>query len=108
MRIENARIESTMLGIEDHGLMTCLLHLEFGGGAQSFGGYDLSTDHWSGVEFVRRILEAVGVSKWEDLKGKLVRVKRPDGNGPILSIGHILENRWFEPDELFSELKKRD
>ena len=37
----NARITSTMLGIEDHGILTCMLHLQQEGCGQAFGGYRL-------------------------------------------------------------------
>ena len=30
MEIKNAKIESTMLGTEDHGIMTCYLYLDYG------------------------------------------------------------------------------
>ena len=36
---ENAKIRSTHLGKEDHGIMTAYLSLDFGGGCQSFGGF---------------------------------------------------------------------
>lgn len=106
MKVINGKIESTMLGIEDHGIMSFFLHLKFDGTGQGFGGYAL--DQWSevkdkrvgsgfGIECIRYILETVGVSKWEDLKGKYVRVQyeKDEWSGPIIAIGHIVENRWY-------------
>ena len=103
-RIENARITSTMLGIEDHGILTCFIHLLGDGWGCGFGGYVL--DQWDdahkqrvGTAFaadcILGILAAVGVEKWEDLPGKYVRAKTEGPGGGILAIGHIVEDRWF-------------
>jgi hypothetical protein len=110
MEISNAKIESTMLGFEDHGIFTCLLYLDYGGSSQGFGQHCLASEHPKdkatypfnyGANYIMGILKAVGVEKWEDLEGKYVRVKREDGwNGKIVAIGHIVEDNWFNPDDL--------
>ena len=110
MEIENARIKSTQLGIEDHGIFTFFLHLEYDGAGQGFGGYAL--DEWSkkaetrvgsglGIEMIRKILEVVGVDNWEDLPGKYIRVEHD--NMGVYQIGHITKNKWFSPKELFTK-----
>jgi hypothetical protein len=104
--IRNAVIKSTMLGLEDHGIMSCMLHLDYGGTCQGFGGYAL--DEWNeplkarigtgyGLEFIKRILATVGVESWEKLSGSHVRVE--SNWGKVFRIGHFLEDRWFNPDE---------
>ena len=111
IRESNARIESTMLGIEDHGIMTCTLYLDYGGSGQGFGGYSLASGGThqdkdfgnKGILFVRKILETVGVRNWEELKGKHVRVKSDWGK--VHAIGHIIEDKWFTPAEFFKESK---
>ncbi len=107
MNESNAIIEATHLGNEDHGIMSCMLFLKFSGCSQGFGGYALDQYDarkkdrvgcaW-GMEFIMRILATVGAAKWEDLKGKHLRVRRDhDGwNGKIIAIGHIVEDRWFD------------
>jgi len=105
----NAKIASTMLGFEDHGILTCFLHLSQGGSGQGFGGYRLDapkgysiyTDFW-----VKRVLETVGVSEWEDLVGKYVRVVGEDF-GKIEGIGHITDNKWFYPEKEIEKLKQK-
>ena len=92
--IVNARIESTMLGNEDHGIPTCYLTCRFGCATQGFGGYDLR--HY-GLTFITEVLRVVGVSQWEDLRGKVVRIKRSDGL--IRAIGNIIEDVWYEPEK---------
>lgn len=98
----NAQIESTMLGIEDHGIMTFFLHLKFNSCGQGFGGYSLRGE--KSIYAVRAVLEVVGVSRWEDLKGKYVRIRKDDlYGGDILAIGHIIEDRWFSLKDHFAE-----
>lgn len=103
----NARIESTMLGYEEHGMLTCFLHLTQEGSGQGFGGYRLDspkgysvfTDMW-----IKKILETVGVNKWEDLSGKYVRVIGEEF-GSIEAIGHITDDKWFHPEREIKALK---
>ncbi len=80
---QNARIERTMLGVEDHGIMSFYLYLDYGGSGQGFGGYGLDEydkelkrrkGHAFGLEVIMQILRVVGVEKWEDLPGRFVRV----------------------------------
>ncbi len=102
----NAIIESTMIGYEDHGILTCYLHLGQDGSMQGFGGYRLDApkdkDSKLGTFWIKRILETVGVHEWEDLMGKHIRV---DGSGSkIDGIGHIIEDKWFYPAK---EIKER-
>jgi hypothetical protein len=90
--IRNARIRSTMLGREDHGIPTAFVHLEWEGAGQGFGGYDLR--HHTG--FVQNVLDTVGVSAWEKLPGTVVRVDSDDCKA--YRIGHAIDDRWYEPE----------
>jgi hypothetical protein len=94
MEIKNAKIQSTFLGIEDHGIFTAMITLDYGESSQGFGNHDLTYRDY-GIKYLRKILEVVGVDCWEELKGKHVRVK---SDGHIYSIGHIIEDKWFEPE----------
>jgi hypothetical protein len=113
-KIENAKITSTMLGLEDHGIMTSMITVEGPGwgcgfGGYAFDGYDPMKKRRCGVgygiEFIKRVLSVVGVEKWEDLPGKHVRVETEGWGGRILRIGNILENKWFDPASLAEEMK---
>lgn len=122
MQIINAKIQSTMLGIEDHGCMIASIGLDYGGTAQGFGQSVLDAPLKDsegkflgrrgtayGCEWIRRCMEAVGVEKWEDLPGKYVRIEREDGyQGLAVGIGHIVENKWFRPKDLAVEMGLRD
>ena len=95
------KVESTMLGVEDHGILTAVLMFDFGASGQGTPGFGLDShikhtryegkyDDGSGehsrvgsaygMEFVRRLLLACGVDRWEDLKGRTVFVLRDDGD----------------------------
>lgn len=105
----NAKIKGTMLGYEDHGMLSCWLYLEQPGCGQGFGGYRLDSpkgDHIVCGFWVRRILETVGVEKWEDLKGKYIRVEGSEGG--IEAIGHLLEDKWFRPRAELEKQKGED
>lgn len=116
----NAIIERTMLGYEDHGILTCFLHLKQDGRGQGFGGYGLDgipKKDKKGNRFgdrqpsvfcgfwIKRILETVGANKWEDLEGKHVRVEGEEF-GKIIGIGHIIEDKWFYPEKEIEKLSK--
>ena len=74
---EIARIESTMLGFEDHGILTCYLTLNFGNSMQGAGGYDLRPANGPcAAEWIERILKACDVQRWELLKGRTVYALR--------------------------------
>jgi len=114
--IVNARIESTMLGIEDHGIMTFMITLDYGGSGQGYGGYAFDSYNKEtkkrvgsafGIEAIRSLLEAVGVTCWEDLEGKYVRVEREEGwSGKIYSVGHIVEPNWCNLGLMAMEVNK--
>lgn len=89
----NAKITKTMLGYEDHGILTCFLVLDFGGISQSFGGYELA---YYGLDMIEKIMKVVGVSEWENLQGKYIRVIRLGGK--IISIGNLIEDKWYTPE----------
>lgn len=102
----NAKIRSTMLGYEDHGILTCMIMLEQPGSSQGFGGYSLGsikTKSPMGTFWLERVLKTVGVGRWEDLVGKHVRVVGEEF-GDIDGIGHITEDRWFYPKKEIKDL----
>lgn len=104
--IKNAQIRSTMLGVEDHGIFSCILSLDYAGSGQGFGGYAL--DEYEpqrkarfgtayGMEFIKRILDTLEVDKWEALKGQHIRADAD--HGKVYGIGHIIKDKWFYPEK---------
>lgn len=112
--IKNAKVTSTMLGVEDHGILSFWIYLDFGGSGQGFGGWAL--DGKPAVRFsgerqpsatcgaiIAAILKAVGVDTWEALPGQIVRVRGT--HSQITAIGHALKDQWCEPAEVFRKLE---
>jgi hypothetical protein len=108
--IRNAKITATMLGREDHGIMTFQLCLEFRGcgcwwGGYAIDGYDKETKSRvftaKGLEVISKILEIVGVEKWEDLKGQYIRIEDNGLGSAIDTIGNLMEDKWFNIREFF-------
>lgn len=112
MEIKNAQITSTMLGREDHGIMTFMIFVEFGSYGQGIGGYAIDSYDCvakkrvftaRGLEAISKILDVVGVDKWEDLKGKYIRIKDKGSIGSTIDeIGNLMEDKWFNLREFFS------
>lgn len=116
MEIKNAKITSTMLGREDHGIMTFMIFVDISchGGSCGIGGYALDqydstlrTRVYSpkSMEIISKILEVVGVDSWEDLKGKYIRVKDEGWCSTINEIGNLMDDKWFNFRDFFSEEK---
>lgn len=110
--IINARITKVTLSMADHGVLTYGLVLDMGGTGCVFGGIcighgylDADTFKGSarGMEALMRIMDTIGVDRWEDIEGKYCRVVN-DGWGSIISkIGNIIEDKWFDQREFFKE-----
>jgi len=97
--IINAKIISTHLGEEDHGIFTAAITCQNGSRGAGLPAYDLRGD-WA-WRFINGIIVTVGASRWEDLPGKIIRL-RIDG-GEVTAIGHVLEDRWFCPRTFIEE-----
>jgi hypothetical protein len=76
------------------GIPTFTVFVQGDSWMQCFGGYDL---RWWGVYPLFRIMDVVGVDEWGDLKGERVRVEY--SHMKVHRIGHIVEDRWFCPDQ---------
>lgn len=95
---KNAAISKAEIFIEDHGYLTAFLYLDYGGTSKGFGGYNIGCTgaNYAGL-FIRKCLETVGVSNWDSLRGKTIRVKAE--RGKVHEIGHIIQDKWFNPSE---------
>lgn len=126
--IFNAKIIDTKLGMEDYGNLTFVLECQWGGdsGAAYGAGYggtglgyihtefdeigeDYSKDYVSypaTSELIMHILEVVGVDRWEQLKGKAIRIQtngRPCAACQIIAIGNLFANKWFNVAEFYAQ-----
>jgi len=121
------RIESTMLGFEDHGIPTFFLHFDFGGAGQGFGGYSWGEYNKeeeemegtaAGADLILGILKACGVDTWEKIEGKtMYALYDNDRYGQTIEGIRALplekgetflikdwQQKWF-PEELKEEVK---
>jgi hypothetical protein len=117
--VQNMKITRVTLGYEDHGILTCSLSLSGEHCGQGFGGYCLDEHIKSkpfgidrigtafGLDHIMHILWVVGVDAWEDLPGKFIRVERENGHDEIVRIGHITDNKWFNPKEHAEQWRAR-
>ena len=117
MEIKNAKITGVSLTMADHGILTFQIFIEGGGWACSIGNYVngkgyLGAKHWevhgSGLVAMMKIMDVVGVKKWEDLTGKYIRVVDNDWGSTITKIGNILKDEWFDLREFFAAVGEDD
>lgn len=114
MKIKNAKIHSTMLGREDHGIMTFMIYIDADGFSCGVGGYCLDEFNSAtqtrvfraeSMEAISKILEVVGVDKWEDLPGKYIRFEDNGLGSTVTKIGNIIKDKWFDLEEFFLPTK---
>lgn len=114
-----ARIRKTMLGYEDHGILTFSIDLEYvepgfgiGSTGQGFGNFcmDRHVDKKDpeyigrrrgtefGCDLIVGLLWSVGVDKWEDLMGQFVWVQSE--HTQVHRIMGIKTNNILDPKEV--------
>lgn len=108
----NAKITEASISMADHGCLTFTIFLEGSGRCCGFGGYSIGSGYLGakefsasgdGLEAMMRIMDTVGVEKWEDLIGKYVRVVDPEWGGIVTCIGHVTKEKWFDIKEFFTK-----
>lgn len=111
--IENAIIKSVAINDGERGIVTAWLDLKYGCGGQSFGGFVLHVPKdWAHYDagpnytghFISACMRVAGVTSWSDIPGKSIRVRHSQSR--VDAIGHIIEDKWFEPTREFEELKQ--
>lgn len=114
-KIENARITSVDLSMADHGCLTLSIGLDGGGWGCVYGGYCIGKGYLGakefegsaeGLESIMRIMDVVGVSTFNDMVGKYIRVaiKRRD---IIKIIGNVISEKWFDTESFYNDKKER-
>ena len=96
-----AKIRSTHLGYEDHGIFTAWLDVDYGGSGQGVGMYCLDepihddegkfvgrVGTKGGMDFIIGIVKACGVETWEKVAGRtiLVLTESDDWNAKVVGI----------------------
>lgn len=115
-RIENALITNVDLSMADHGCLELAMTLEGGNWGVVYGGYCLGKGYLgadddffdgsaAGMEYLMRIMDTVGVEKFQDLKGKYVRVAIKRGDS-VKIIRNIVKDKWFDAETFFTDKKE--
>ena len=114
--ILNAKITNVSLTMEDHGCLTFWIAVEGGGWGVSIGGYkigsgyvgadDFKVEYGDGLEAMMRIMDTVGVARWEDLKDKYLRAEINGWGDGVSKIGNITADKWFDIKEFFENKVK--
>jgi hypothetical protein len=114
-RIENARITKADLSMADHGCFTLSIVLDGNSWGVVYGGYCLGHGYLgandfdgsaAGMESIMRIMDVVGVERFQDLQNKYVRVATKGWNGPVKIIGNVLKDQWFDIETFFADKKE--
>lgn len=110
MEIENAQISSVSISMADHGVLTFRIFIKGHSWGCSLGNFmngvgHLGAKEWRGngsaIVAMMKIMDTVGVEKWEDLEGKYVRVKSEGWGSTMHCIGNLIEDKWFDLKEFF-------
>lgn len=108
--IENGKIASTFLGVEDHGIFTIMIHIQGDGWGQGFGGYALgNSKKYGSLVVIKDILDVFEIDSWEKLEGQFCRIIR-DGESlgsKIIKIGNIMKDKWFSFEDYFAKKQSR-
>lgn len=114
-KIENALIKSADISMADHGCITLSIGLNGSGWVCVFGGYCLGHGYLGskkfdgsgkGMESIARIMDVVGVSYFNSMQGKYVRVATKGLSSPIKIIGNIIKDQWFDIESFFEDKEK--
>lgn len=116
-KIINAQITSTSLGCSEWGIFSFEIWLKGADGKNyRFGECCLDTYDQDmkrrigtakGMDFLMQTLITIGVSRWEELPGKYVRIVITEKNIQYVSvsvIGNLMKDKWLD-DEAFWEEK---
>lgn len=118
-KIENAFIESVDLSMADHGCLTLAMSLNGGGWGVVYGGYclghgylgaddDFFSGSADGMEYLIRIMDTIGVERFQNLKGKYVRIATKGWSSTVKIIGNIIEDKWFDAETFFEDKKENN
>lgn len=112
--IRNAEIKNVDLSMADHDVLTLQMTLEGDGWGVVYGGYVLGHGYLGaeefdgsakGLESIMRIMDVVGVERFNDMQGKCIRVATKGWGSSVKIIGNLIKDKWFDIDEFFKEDK---
>ena len=99
--ISNAEIEAVNLSMEDHGCLVLAMPLQLECGCVCYGGIAIGkgylgakefSSNGSGIPYIMRIMDTIGVAKFQSLKGKYCRVAVKSWGDTVKIIGNIIDD----------------
>ena len=115
-KIENAKVINADLSMENHGVICLEMTLEGNGWGVCFGGVVLGQGYVgakefkgsaAGMEYIMRIMDTLGSSHFNDMKGKVCRVATNGWSNPVKLIGNIIEDKWFDTKSFFKDIDEQ-
>lgn len=109
-KIENAKITKVDLSMEDHGCLTMNIYLEGNGWGCCYGGICIGHGYIGakkfegspeGLEYIMRVMDTIGVSRFNSMVGKYIRVATKRRSDIIKIIGNVIEDKWFDTEAFF-------
>lgn len=113
--IKNATITSVDLSMADHGVLTLSMGLKGDGWGCVYGCRVLGTGYVGaekfegnekGIEYIMRLMDTVGVSYFNEMKDKCVRVATKGWGSRVSIIGNIIKEKWFDEEDFFTEKER--
>ena len=110
-KIENVEITRVNLSMADHGVFCLEMTLIGDGWGTVYGGYVLGKGYLDaekfsgsdkGIEYIMRIMDTVGVSKFNDMVGKSIRVATKSWGDSVKIIGNLIRDKWFDVESFFN------
>ncbi|TXH44291.1 MAG: hypothetical protein E6Q97_32975 [Desulfurellales bacterium] len=121
MKEQLGKVRSIFFGREDHGILTFMVQVDFGGSTQGFGGYSLDiydkelkrrVGHAAGTDLVLNLLNLFGVDELQRAEGmpvfairdegwggKIIGLRTPDFDGGREFLIKDWQKKWF-PNEM--------
>lgn len=118
MEILNVKIKNVTLTMSDYGCLTFYISVCGNGLSVNIGGYSIANGYLGANEFraengnglvaMMKIMDVVGVERWEDLQGKYCRIKSYGLGSTVKTIGNIIEDKWFDIGNYFAECAEKN
>lgn len=115
--IRNAKIINVNLSTENYCCCDFPITLDGDGWGVIYGGYTLGKGGTAykideiegsemGMKAILTIMHVIGVDKFNDMKGKYIRVATHGWGDTVKIIGNIIKDEWFDYESFFKEQSK--
>lgn len=115
--IENVQIHDVELSMANNGCLTLTLVLLGSKTVYRYGPFTIghgciNADQWDahgiGLVTMMKIMDVVGVDRWDKLQSQYCRIKTSNSGATIYCIGNIIYDKWFDVNEFISRTSDGD